>query len=227
MCGVAPPPRAIGGIPPAVQPSAASSTPSISSPAGADPCPTASTPSPSEPSVSTTEKTAGERLADLWSGVENESLERLSEGLGKLPRRPPPKHPYKPKLQEEPSTERASKSAAQLWEGMERMSDRHQIEGLEEPLKKHGPRPQGTPYKPKFQEQARTSLPKSTEWYRQVISLGSQMASQETRRILALKTQEVWSKMGKSGPPPDIWSALEESARYQRPPRTAPDQNHR
>jgi hypothetical protein len=36
--------------------------------------------------------------------------------------------------------------------------------------------------------------------------------------MLALKTQRVWSSMGRKGPPPDLWSQLEEAERYQRPP---------
>jgi hypothetical protein len=46
------------------------------------------------------------------------------------------------------------------------------------------------PYKPKDDP-----LPKSDDWYRQVISLGVKMAKSEARRMLALKTARVKSKI--------------------------------
>ena len=81
-------------------------------------------------------------------------------------------------------------------------------------LTRNEPPPQDAPEQAAgSQEESQTSLPKSDDWYRAVISLGVKMAEADARRMLALKTQRVWSSMGRKGPPPDLWSRLEEAER--------------
>jgi hypothetical protein len=74
------------------------------------------------------------------------------------------------------------------------------LEDLAEKVKKLPRHPPKPPYEPKDEQPAasKISLPKSDEWYRQLIKLASQMVEQEARCMLAHRTQEVWSKMGKA-----------------------------
>jgi hypothetical protein len=66
---------------------------------------------------------------------------------------------------------------------------------------------------------SKTSLTKSDDWCLELAKCVLKNEESLVRRTLAQKTQEAWVKMGKSGPPPDLWSQLEESARSERPPK--------
>jgi hypothetical protein len=117
-------------------------------------------------------------------------------------------------------------SAVEIWQWMEELNSYNQIQALKALPKRLPPK---HPYKPKDERPAppKTAPENSEDRLKAMIKLGEKMAEQEARRMLAHRTQEVWSKMGKSGPPPDMWSRLEEAERYRRPPRTVLDQNHR
>jgi hypothetical protein len=76
------------------------------------------------------------------------------------------------------------------------------IETLKKPPRRPPPKP---PYEPKDEQPApsKTAPGNSEDRLRAMIKFGVKMAEAGARRMLALKTQRVWSKMGRSGPPPD------------------------
>jgi hypothetical protein len=149
--------------------------------------------------------------------------------------KPEPKAPEKKENDENSEMKRPERpgpgaSSVEIWEWMEEFNTYNQIEAIKAaprrppkppyvPKDEQPPPPKPSAAAPSARPESEISLPKSTEWYRELIKLGSRIAEQEARRMLALKTQKVWSKMGKSGPPPDMWSRLEEAERYRRPPK--------